>query len=62
MTALQFADYRVYGWCYIAVHCDWEVQQMDMPTAFLYADSDEKVFVEEPPGFEPQDKDRSPLK
>lgn len=46
----------------IAVNFDCEVQQMVAQSALLCADTDEKVFVEEPPGFEPQDKDRSPLK
>lgn len=40
----------------IAVHLGGEVQQMDVQTSFPYADIDEKVFVEEPPGFKPQDE------
>ena len=29
---------------------------MDVSTAFLYADIQEQVFVEQPPGFEVKDK------
>ena len=34
---------------------------MDVSTAFLYADILEKVFVEQPPGFEAKDKDGGDL-
>ena len=45
----------------IAAHFGWEARRMDAQTAFLYADIEEEVFVEEPPGFETQDKDGDPL-
>ena len=40
----------------IAAKMDWEVRQVDVKTAFLYADIEEDVFVAEPPGFETQGK------
>ena len=40
----------------IAAEMDWEVRQLDVKTAFLYADIEEDVFVAEPPGFETQGK------
>ena len=36
----------------IAAEMDWEVRQLDVKTAFLYADGAEVVFVAEPPRFE----------
>ena len=33
----------------IAAEMDWEVCQLDVKTAFLYADIEEEVFVAEPP-------------
>ena len=36
---------------------DSEVVQLDVKTAFLYADIEEEVFVEAAPGFERMDKD-----
>ena len=41
----------------IAAEMDWEVVQLDVKTAFLYADIEEEVFVEAAPGFERTDKD-----
>ncbi|CAB1110628.1 unnamed protein product [Ectocarpus sp. CCAP 1310/34] len=41
----------------IAVQFNLELDQMDVSTAFLYADILENVFVEQPPGFEVKDKD-----
>lgn len=35
----------------------WEVKQMDVKSAFLYANFEQEVFVAEPPGFETIDKD-----
>ena len=36
---------------------DWEVVQLDVRTAFFYADIEKNVFVEAAPGFERTDKD-----
>ena len=41
----------------ITVEFNLIFDQMDAPTAFLYADIQEQVFVEQPPGFEVKDKD-----
>ena len=41
----------------IAAEMDWEVRQLDVKTAFLYADIEE-VFVAEPPGFETNDNEK----
>ncbi|CAB1109543.1 unnamed protein product [Ectocarpus sp. CCAP 1310/34] len=45
----------------IAVQFNLELDQMDVSTAFLYADILENVFVEQPPGFEVKDKDGGDL-
>ena len=37
------------------------VFQLDVKTAFLYADIDEEVFVAQPPGYETTDNDGGPL-
>lgn len=47
--------------CCIAVHFALLLHQMDVSTAFLYADIQELVFVEQPPGFEVKDKDGGEL-
>ena len=47
--------------CCIAVHFALLLHQIDVPTAFLYADIHELVFVEQPPGFEVNDKDGGEL-
>ncbi len=36
----------------IAARNDWEIEQMDVKTAFLYGDLDDEVYVEMPTGFE----------
>lgn len=36
----------------IAAEMNWEVRQLDVKTAFLYADKEEDVFVKMAPGFE----------
>lgn len=36
----------------IAAALDYEIEQMDVATAFLYGDVEETVFVEQPTGFE----------
>eukprot|EP00752_Nemacystus_decipiens_P018060 g16192.t1 len=41
----------------ITVEFNLIFDQMDVSTAFLYADIQEEVFVEQPPGFEVKDKD-----
>ena len=43
----------------MAVHLGLLLHQMDVSTAFLYADIQEVVFIEQPPGFEVKDKDES---
>ena len=45
----------------IAAEMDWEVRQLNVKTAFLYADIEEEVFVAEPPGFETNDNEKSLL-
>jgi len=45
----------------IAAEMDWEVRQLDVKTAFLYADIEEEVFVAEPPGFETNDNEKGLL-
>ena len=45
----------------LAAEMDWEVRQLDVKTAFLYADIEEDVFVAEPPGFETRGKDGVPF-
>ena len=40
----------------IAAEQDWGVIQLDVKTAFLYADIEKGVFVEMAPGFEVSDK------
>ena len=47
--------------CCMAVHFGLLLHQMDVSTAFLYADIQELVFVEQPPGFEVKDKDGGEL-
>ena len=42
----------------IAAEMDWEVVQLDVKSAFLYAEIEE-VFVEAAPGFERTDEDGS---
>ena len=49
--SLQSADRRVCGWCSRSPQ-DWEVRQLRVKTAFLYADIAEEMFAAEPPGFE----------
>ena len=31
---------------------DWEIEQMDVKTAFLYGDLDEEIYIEQPEGSE----------
>ena len=45
----------------IAAEMDWEVHQLDVKTAFLYANIEEEVFVAEPTGFETDDKKKGLL-
>ena len=44
-----------------AAHVGQEARQMGVQIAFLYADIEEEVFVEEQPVFKTQDKDVGPL-
>ncbi len=30
---------------------DWEIEQMDVETAFLYGDTEEEIYVQQPTGF-----------
>ena len=45
----------------ITVKYDWDMDHMDVSTAFLYADIHEKLFVEQAPGFVVKDKDGGEL-
>ena len=36
----------------IAARNNWEVEQMDVKTAFLYRDLEDKVYIKIPTGFE----------
>ena len=45
----------------IAAEMDWEVRQLDVKTAFLYADIEEDMYVAEPPGLENQGKNGVPF-
>ena len=45
----------------IVAKMDWEVVQLDVKTAFLYADIDREVFAQAAPGFERTDKDGGQL-
>ena len=45
----------------ITVEYDLEMDHMDVSTAFLYAGIQEKVFVEQAPGFVVKDKDGGEL-
>lgn len=36
----------------IAAAMDYEIEQMDVKTAFLYGDVDDKVYVKQPVGYE----------
>ena len=47
--------------CCKAVNFGLLLHQMDVSTAFLYADIQMLVFVEQPPGFEGKDKDGGEL-
>ena len=31
--------------------CDWEIEAVDVKTAFLYGELDEEIFMEQPEGF-----------
>lgn len=35
----------------IAATRDWEIEQIDVQTAFLYGDIKEEIYVHQPPGF-----------
>ena len=35
----------------LAAIYNWEIEHMDIKTAFLYSKIDEKVYVEQPTGF-----------
>ena len=45
----------------IAAEMDWGVCQLDVKTAFLYAGTEEEVFVAELPGFETKDNEKGLL-
>ena len=36
----------------LCAHFDWELDQMDVKTAFLYGDLEEQIFMQQPKGFE----------
>ena len=45
----------------ITAEMDWEVRQLHVKTAFLYADIGEEVIVAEPPGVETNDNEKGLL-
>ena len=42
----------------LAAALDWELEQMDVKTAFLYGEVDEVIYVTQPTGFEVGDKSK----
>ena len=42
----------------ITAEMEWDVRQLDVKTAFLYAYIEEEVFEAEPPGFETNDHEK----
>ena len=59
--SLQSADGSVRMVLAIAAEMHWEVRQLDVRTAFLYAVIEEEVFVAEPPGFQTNDIEKGLL-
>lgn len=45
----------------IAAQHNWEIQQLDVDTAFLYAPVEEEIYMEQPEGFERKDEDGNKL-
>jgi hypothetical protein len=48
---------------FLAIACleNWDLESMDVDTAFLNADVDEEVYVTQPEGFQVLDKQKKPL-
>ena len=42
----------------LVAYFDWELEQLDVKTAFLHGDLDEKIFMFQPKGFEDKRKTR----
>ena len=36
---------------------DWQVHQMDVKSAYLHGEIEEEIFMEQPKGFEVEEKD-----
>jgi len=46
----------------MAAQMNWEIEQMDVKTAFLYGTLDEDVYVEMPTGYSEEDLCRNALR
>ena len=40
----------------LVAYYDWELEQLDIKTAFLHGDLEEKIYMSQPKGFEDKKK------